>query len=132
MTYLAKPETTMYGKHPGILLASYTLQVVSRNSRFVGEERKPLHSRLWWALKRGLSGSRNITRAYNVPASDEKDTPTTVSSRYKVIKTLISLTQMVYGVVTPYRTRGNQLSQYGYAAFCHTVTRTLSCRPSTC
>lgn len=40
-----------------------------------------------------------------------------ISSSYSFVKAMISLVQIIYAFATLYRTRGNQLKQYGYAAY---------------
>ncbi len=44
-----------------------------------------------------------------------------VSCNHNVVKVLISLAQLIYAISTLYRTRGDQVTQYGYAAFGLTV-----------
>jgi hypothetical protein len=44
-----------------------------------------------------------------------------VSSSHNVIKAIVSIVQVLFAIVTLYRTRGDQLNQYGYAAFGLTV-----------
>ena len=45
-----------------------------------------------------------------------------IASSHNILKVIISLVQAILGVVTIYRTRGDQIQQYGYAAFGLTVT----------
>lgn len=45
----------------------------------------------------------------------------TICSNYNAVKILVSLAQSIYSCVTLYQTRGDQLSQFGYAAFGLTV-----------
>jgi hypothetical protein len=45
----------------------------------------------------------------------------TISSNYNIIKILVSLGQALFGISTLYLTRGDQIDQYGYAAFGLTV-----------
>lgn len=47
--------------------------------------------------------------------------PTAISSSYNMIGGLIALAQAIYTSVTLYQTRGDQINQYGYAAFGLTV-----------
>lgn len=42
---------------------------------------------------------------------------TTICCNYNVIKIIISLVQLVFAISTLYRTRGDQIEKYGYAAF---------------
>ena len=48
-------------------------------------------------------------------------TPTAISSRYNMIAGGIALAQAIYTSVTFYQTRGDQIDQYGYAAFGLTI-----------
>jgi hypothetical protein len=48
--------------------------------------------------------------------------PTRISSNYDLVKILVALGQAVYASTTLYQTRGDQIDQYGYAAFGLTVT----------
>jgi hypothetical protein len=47
--------------------------------------------------------------------------PTSISSSYNIVGGLIALAQAIYTSVTLYQTRGDQINQYGYAAFGLTV-----------
>jgi hypothetical protein len=47
---------------------------------------------------------------------------TAICCDYNIMKILISIAQMAFAISTLYRTRGDQISQYGYAAFGLTVT----------
>jgi hypothetical protein len=47
--------------------------------------------------------------------------PTAISSSYNIVGGLIALAQAIYTSVTLYQTRGDQINQYGYAAFGLTV-----------
>ncbi|KAK3377190.1 hypothetical protein B0T24DRAFT_678033 [Lasiosphaeria ovina] len=116
-----KPKRTIHGKHPSTLPPGYAFRVVARNSRFVGEERMALQSRLWQGLKEALPTNNKTTEKGKSP-EENADNSTTTSSSYNMVKILISLGQTVYTTITLYRTRGDQLSQFGYAAFGLTVT----------
>jgi hypothetical protein len=52
---------------------------------------------------------------------EEEQVPIVISSSYSLLKILIALGQAIYAVVTLYDTRGDQITQYGYAAFGLTV-----------
>jgi hypothetical protein len=52
---------------------------------------------------------------------EEEQVPIVISSSHSLLKILIALGQAVYAVVTLYNTRGDQITQYGYAAFGLTV-----------
>jgi hypothetical protein len=45
-----------------------------------------------------------------------------LSSNYNMLKSLVSLAQVIFAATTLYQTRGDQLIRYGYAAFGLTVT----------
>jgi hypothetical protein len=45
-----------------------------------------------------------------------------LSSNYNMLKSLVSLAQAIFAIMTLYRARGEQINQYGYAAFGLTVT----------
>jgi hypothetical protein len=47
---------------------------------------------------------------------------TTISCQYNVVKIVVALAQTVFAITTLYRSRGNQIELYGYAAFGLTVT----------
>ncbi|KAF4626091.1 hypothetical protein G7Y89_g12070 [Cudoniella acicularis] len=47
---------------------------------------------------------------------------TTLSCSHNLVKILVALGQAIYALFTLYNTKGNQISQYGYAAFGLTVT----------
>ncbi|MCJ1331405.1 hypothetical protein MMC10_008095 [Thelotrema lepadinum] len=55
------------------------------------------------------------------PLIHAKDSSASFASSYNIIKVLISLAQAIWGIVTLYRSRGDQIQQYGYAAFGLTV-----------
>ena len=57
-----------------------------------------------------------------LPKNDKKSIPTTLSSSYSVVKTTITIIQILYATFTLYKTtKGPQIKQYGYAAFGLTV-----------
>jgi hypothetical protein len=56
-------------------------------------------------------------------AGAEKATSYVLTSDYNSPKLLISFIQAVWAIVTLYRARGNQIDQYGYAAFGLTVAQ---------
>jgi hypothetical protein len=47
----------------------------------------------------------------------------TLSSNYNVVSILVAMGQLAFAVATLYRSRGDQTTQYGYAAFGLTVTQ---------
>ncbi|KAI8632846.1 hypothetical protein F5Y19DRAFT_419176 [Xylariaceae sp. FL1651] len=54
--------------------------------------------------------------------SPDKAVHKALSSAYNAPKILISLVQTIWAIITLYRARGDQIQQYGYAAFGLTVT----------
>jgi hypothetical protein len=58
---------------------------------------------------------------------------TSISCNYSSVKIFIALAQAIYSIATIYRTRGDQIREFGYAAFGLTVYTCLtskSCRPT--
>lgn len=53
----------------------------------------------------------------------EDNPPITLSTGYSAIKILVSVSQLIFASSTLYRTRGDQIARYGYAAFGLTVTQ---------
>lgn len=97
-----------YQIHGGCLLPDgYALLPVPWDAEFENDvgHRQPT----WW---------RRCTQGLRL---DNKP-PVEVASNYNIVKLLISIAQLVFGCVTLYRTRGNQIERYGYAAFGLTVT----------
>ena len=60
---------------------------------------------------------RAVSKLFQVDSSHN----TLISSNYNFVKILVSLGQTLFAVATIYRTRGDQISKYGYAAFGLTV-----------
>lgn len=56
------------------------------------------------------------------PPIREKDVTTSIASSYPIPSILIGLVQAIWGTITIYRARGDQIEQYGLAAFGLTVT----------
>lgn len=84
--------------------------------------------------RRNIHGVYNLPKGYRfailpndaqfqVPLSDSAvDQPTIeVAAMYNIVKALIALVQSAYALVTLYRARGDQITQFGYAAFGLTV-----------
>lgn len=57
----------------------------------------------------------------SVPRALYRTSEISVSSSYNAVKTIVSIAQVVFSSVTLYNARGDQLRQYGYAAFSLTV-----------
>ncbi|KUJ17992.1 uncharacterized protein LY89DRAFT_717624 [Mollisia scopiformis] len=47
----------------------------------------------------------------------------TLAANYNIVSILVALAQLAFAVATIYRSRGDQITQYGYAAFGLTVTQ---------
>lgn len=54
--------------------------------------------------------------------SENQSTDSEIACSYIISKPLVAIIQLIYGSLTIYRTRGDQVKQYGYAAFGLTVT----------
>jgi hypothetical protein len=88
------------------LPTGYTLVLVPWDAEFDGDTKS---TERWW--NKPFKGFRR-----------SKDPPTEVASSSSYIKVVVSMAQIIFGVVTIYRTRGNQIERYGYAAFGLSVT----------
>jgi hypothetical protein len=102
-----------------------------------GPKREPLNSEMlfWSPHAREIHGSFNIPPGYvlnfvprkatfidfNSKESFTSSGTTSVSCSYNSAKILIALGQAIYSIITLYRSRGDQIAQYGYAAFGLTV-----------
>lgn len=89
----------------------YDLVEVPRIATFVDDGEEPARScpqRLWW-------WAIAMFRAKPEPR-------TTICCSYNFIKILVSVAQLLFAISTLYRTRGDQVDLYGYAAFGLTVT----------
>jgi hypothetical protein len=89
------------------LPSHYALTMVPWDAEF--EDDHVYQSWSWW--KRTTKGMRRM---------DEQ--PTDIACDLNVIKALASIFQVIFGAVTLYRTRGNEIGRYGYASFGLTVT----------
>lgn len=94
----------------------YELAYVSGDAEFEDDfaPQMPARSSTWsW----GISSINNtISSIISPPAA-----PTTISSDYNIVASLIALAQAIDNSVTLYQARGNQIDQYGCAAFGLTV-----------
>ncbi|KAM5520281.1 hypothetical protein FOXYSP1_18705 [Fusarium oxysporum f. sp. phaseoli] len=52
---------------------------------------------------------------------DENNNPITICSDWSVIKILVAIAQLLFAIATLYRTKGDQIDQFRYAAFGLTV-----------
>jgi len=68
-----------------------------------------------------LSWRRRLLEAVRAPFRAEPGYPTAICCNYSVVKVIISVVQLFFAISTLYRTRGDQLDKYGYAAFGLTV-----------
>ena len=90
-----------------VLPPGYILITVPWGAKFEDDQfEKPLS---WW--ERTTKGLRRYEKR-----------PTDIACSYNMIKSLVSVFQVIFGVITLYRTRGNEIDRYGYAAFGLTVT----------
>ncbi|KAH7191643.1 hypothetical protein BKA60DRAFT_626035 [Fusarium oxysporum] len=48
---------------------------------------------------------------------DENNNPITICSDWSVIKILVAIAQLLFAIATLYRTKGDHIDQFGYAAF---------------
>ncbi|RYP74288.1 hypothetical protein DL771_003109 [Monosporascus sp. 5C6A] len=90
----------------------YNLIVVPRETKFVDDEpvqlpRLPLLQAVW----------RWMTTYFRA----EEEPRIVISCSYNAVKILVALGQLIFAIVTLYRTRGDQIELYGYAAFGLTV-----------
>jgi hypothetical protein len=82
----------------------YSLAPVAPKSEFVNDE--PDESRTW------------IRRLFEPPVKQ-----TRLSSNYSVVKVAVTVAQLLFACSTLYRTRGDQIEVFGYAAFGLTVVQ---------
>ena len=100
-----------------LLLSCYACHTnVSTDSLFAGK----VHGR--FQLPEGF-GLAIVPWNFNFIGDDPKAVPITISSNYNVVTILIAMAQLAFAVSTLYRSRGDQTTQYGYAAFGLTVTQ---------
>ncbi|KAF3808495.1 hypothetical protein GCG54_00006358 [Colletotrichum gloeosporioides] len=93
----------------------YHLMQVPQNATFVGEDDLPVDHRPWYHYRR----LANIILPWTQP---QPDRPTAaLSCSYNIVRVLASIIQLIFAVSTLYRTRGDQIQRYGYAAFGLTV-----------
>jgi hypothetical protein len=99
-------SVTIHGRYP--LEQDIFLRVVPQNSKFKNISRVSLWNRLLIQFK--------------IKKAEPDAKSTTISCDYNFLKILIALAQTIFAATTLYRTRGDQINQYGYAAFGLTVT----------
>jgi hypothetical protein len=63
----------------------------------------------------------NLSAKHKGTNSDDCSRDLVISSSHNIPQVIIAIVQVVYAAVTLYRSRGDQLSRYGYAAFGLTV-----------
>lgn len=61
--------------------------------------------------------SREKRRPHDFPTPDPKSCMVEVSSSYSSLKSVVAISQTTFASATLYRARGDQIQQYGYAAF---------------
>ncbi|KAF4934464.1 hypothetical protein CGCF413_v001639 [Colletotrichum fructicola] len=93
----------------------YHLMQVPQNATFSGEDDLPVDYRPWYHYRR-LANTI-------FPWTQPQPTRSTValSCSYNLVRVLASIIQLIFAVSTLYRTRGDQIERYGYAAFGLTV-----------
>ena len=81
------------------------------------------HARVVW-LRRKVHGRCIIPRGYrlvelptNVPLKSSSDARLQLAYTYNIPKVLVGLFQVIWGSVTLYQARGDQIATYGYASF---------------
>jgi hypothetical protein len=90
----------------------YDLLVLPRDAKFENDQEDA-------PLSLGKKIKHNITSLIT-PNADRR---ISISCSYSVAKILIAVGQLLFAVATLYRTRGNQVSMFGYAAFGLTVAQ---------
>lgn len=88
---------------------------VPQNATFVGEDDLPVDHRPWYHYRRLADTIFPWTQPQ--PARST----VALSCSYNLVRVLASIIQLVFAVSTLYRTRGDQIERYGYAAFGLTV-----------
>jgi hypothetical protein len=79
---------------------------------------------LLWSQKNyklAILPSNTLVKPQSTRTLAQDNPQCTVSSSYNVPQVLISVVQLIFALVTLYRTRGDQLNKYGYSAFGLTV-----------
>ncbi|KAH7371563.1 hypothetical protein BKA66DRAFT_497851 [Pyrenochaeta sp. MPI-SDFR-AT-0127] len=72
-------------------------------------------------LPRDVQFTSSAVSPYSSPPEPSKQPTIEVSATYNIVKALIALAQSAYALSTLYRSRGDQIKQFGYAAFGLTV-----------
>jgi len=110
------PASTIHGSIHIPASKGYELAYVSADAEFEDDFTPEMSARSsTWSW--GISSIKNaISSTISPPAS-----PTTISSSYNILGGLIALAQAIYTSVTLYQTRGDQIDQFGFAAFGLTV-----------
>lgn len=82
------------------------------------------------ALRQHIHGAQKLPPGYSfaqVPANadfelgDDPAIEPIISSNYNLFKILVSGAQLIFTTITLYRSRGDQINRYGFAAFGLTV-----------
>ncbi|PMD39383.1 hypothetical protein L207DRAFT_633996 [Hyaloscypha variabilis F] len=110
------PGFTIHGSFSKLAKKGYEIAYVSADAEFEKDfirESSARKSSASWSLS---SVKAAISSCISPPTA-----PTVISSSYNMIGGLIALAQAIYTSVTLYQTRGDQIDQYGYAAFGLTV-----------
>jgi hypothetical protein len=113
---VVNPSFVIHGSFDMPASKGYELAYVSSDVEFENDfvsEISAGESRTSWSI----SSFKEAMSSFILPAR----APTAISSSYNIIGGLIALTQAIYTSVTLYHTSGDQIDQYGYAAFALTV-----------
>ncbi|KAH9203370.1 hypothetical protein DL95DRAFT_399397 [Leptodontidium sp. 2 PMI_412] len=98
---------------------------------FVPAELKEGFNNPIFRTRRKVHGARDLAREYTLAILPSNTTirpivggdhgDIAISSSYNIPKVIVSIVQVFFASITLYRSRGDQLSRYGYAAFGLTV-----------
>jgi hypothetical protein len=111
-------DTETHGRYH--LPEGYSLRPVPWNAKFKDKGRNSP----WNGLFNTFRKMRRDDRSEETDKSDIElaQNAITICCNYNIVKILVALGQTVFAAATLYRTRGDQIDRYGYAAFGLTVT----------
>jgi hypothetical protein len=107
---VVNPGFNVHGSIDILASKGYELAYVSSDAEFESDFIPGISARKSSSIKAAISSCISPPTA-----------PTAISSSYNMIGGLIALAQAIYTSVTLYQARGDQINQYGYAAFGLTV-----------
>jgi len=113
---VVNPGFSIHGSIDMLASKGYELAYVSSDAEFENDFIPEISARTSsssWSIS---SIKAAISSSISLPTA-----PTAISSSYNMIGGLIALAQAIYTSVTLYQTRGDQINQYGCAAFGLTV-----------